>query len=81
MKDARNNQATEAQAYEALRIAQIAADLTDKPMKSSALSCAKDAAAFFDRGMFGYAHAWACESLRYSVGILHPDFARAKKGA
>jgi hypothetical protein len=80
MFNAYKNQATEPQAYEALRLAQIHAETTTKPMKSSAASCAKDAAEFFNQGRFGFAHEWALESLRYSVGILHPDFTKATQG-
>jgi hypothetical protein len=78
MRDARDNKATEAQAYDALRAAQIHAETTTKPMKSSAKSCAVDAEAFFNKGMFGYAHEWACESLKYSVGIFHADYERIR---
>lgn len=77
MFNAYKNTATETQAFEALRLAQINAETTAKPMKSSAESCAKDAEAFFNKGAFGFAHEWACESLRYSVGILHADYAKA----
>lgn len=78
MFNAYKNPATEAQAYEALRSAQINAETTTKPMKSSAEHCAKEAEAFFNRGMFPFAHEWACESLRYSVGVFHKDFVRAR---
>ena len=80
MFDATKNQATEPQAYEAMRLAQINAELTDKPMKSSAELCVKECEGFFNAGMFGYAHEWALESLRYSVGILHRDYAKALEG-
>jgi len=76
MNDARNNKATETQAYSALRIAQIHAETTTKPMKSSAVHCAQEAERFFNEGRFGFAHEWAKESLRYSVGVFHPDFAK-----
>ena len=80
MFNAYENRATEAQAYEALRLAQIEAERTTKPMKSSAEACAKDAAAFFDQGRFGFCHEWAVESLKYSVGILSPAYAKALEG-
>lgn len=81
MFDATKNTATETQAFEALRLAQIHAETTDKPMKSSAVVCVKDAERFFNEGRFGFAHEWACESLRYSVGILHPAFTRVVANA
>lgn len=77
MFDATKNPATEAQAYEALRMAQINAELTTKPMKSSAAHCAEEAEKFFNKCMFGYAHEWACESLKYSVGVFHPAYLKA----
>lgn len=78
MNDARDNKATETQAYEALRLAQIHAHKGQ--MASSARSCAVDAEAFFNKGMFGYAHEWARQSLRYSVGVFHDDFAKLGGG-
>lgn len=78
MNDARNNKATETEAYEALRLAQIEAERTTKPMKSSAVHCVGEAERFYNSGMFGYAHEWAKESLRYSVGVFHPFFAGSK---
>lgn len=80
MFNAYKNQATETQAYEAMRLAQINAERTTKPMKSSAEHCVKECEGFFNQGRFGFAHEWALESLRYSVGILHPDFAKAESG-
>ena len=77
MFNAYKNTANETQAFEALRLAQMHAETTTKPMKSSAASCAAEAEAFFNKGMFGFAHEWACESLRYSVGILHADYSKA----
>lgn len=70
------NTATETQAYEALRLAQIHAETTTKPMKSSAVECAANAERHFNEGKFGFAHEWACESLAYSVGMFHPDHAK-----
>jgi hypothetical protein len=79
MFDATMNTATETEAYETLRKAQIHAETTTKPMKSSAVHCAKEAEAYFNRGMFGFAHEWACESLKYSVGILHPEYEQVRR--
>lgn len=78
MKDARDNKATENQAYQVLRLAQIHAEATTLPMKTSAKHCAKEAEEFFNKGLFGYCHEWACESLKYSVGILYPEYIRAR---
>ena len=80
MFNAYKNQATEAQAYEAMRLAQIHAELTTKPMKSSAEHCVREAEGFFNAGRFGFCHEWALESLRYSVGILHEAFTKASQG-
>jgi hypothetical protein len=77
MFDATKNTATEAQAYEAMRQAQC--NEHKGAMRSSAKHCAEESARFFNAGMFGYAHEWACESLRYSVGILHPAYQAAVK--
>ena len=80
MFNAYKNQATEAQAYEAMRLAQMNAETTTKPMKSSAEHCVKECERFFNEGMFGFAHEWAVESLRYSVGVFHKDFNKALEG-
>ncbi len=41
---------------------------------SSAAMCAGMARKFIQESKPGFAHEWACESLRYSVGILSPVF-------
>lgn len=74
MFNAAKNTATETQAYEALRLAQIHAETTTKGGKSSALMCAKDAEKFFNEGRFGFCHEWAWQSLKHSVGMFHADF-------
>lgn len=81
MFDALKNTATEAQAYEAMRQAQMAAELTEKTGKSSAELCVKEAEAFFNKGMFGFCHEWAMESLRHSVGVFHPTYTKVAKHA
>lgn len=77
--DATKSRATLSQAYEALRLAQIHADVDGGVLRSSAVACVKDAEVFFSKGMYGFAHAWAVESLRYSVGVFHTSFARARQ--
>lgn len=46
-------------------------------MESSARLCLADAVRLADDGDLQYARARAIDSLRYSIGILHPDFDRA----
>ena len=46
-------------------------------MESSARLCLSDAVALFDQGDLKAARRRALASLRYSIGILHPDYARA----
>lgn len=67
---------TETQAYEALRLAQIHAERTTKPLKTSAASCVQDAERCFNAGDFACTLSRARESLRYSIGVFHPDFAK-----
>jgi hypothetical protein len=69
--DATKNKATEEQAYNALRLAQIHAELSSN---SSAEFCAKEAARFYNQEWFGFCHEWAKESLSHSVGIFHNDY-------
>lgn len=80
MKDARSNQATETQAYEALRLAQIHAEATKMAGKSSAVFCVEEARKFFNEGRTGFAHAWSVQSLAHSIGFFHPDMAKARDG-
>ncbi len=68
-----NAPVTEAQAYEAMRRAQVEADkATDHPMRpvhaASAHMRAVDSAACFNRGNFWGAANAAIDSLAYSVG-------------
>ncbi len=65
---------TQAVAFEILRTAQLEADRTDKPMKSSAALCVKDAEGLFDKGDYAGCRSAALNSLRYSVGILHSAY-------
>ena len=46
-------------------------------MESSARLCLADAIASYDHGAYGIARDWAVKSLRYSIGILAPDYKRA----
>jgi hypothetical protein len=48
-------------------------------MESSARLCLADAVHLQERGLLGYAHKRALASLAYSVGVLHPDYAKAAK--
>ena len=66
------NIVTEAQAYEAIRLAQLNAH--KGALASSAAVCAADAVACFNAGDFDFAYSRARESLRYSVGVFHPAY-------
>lgn len=66
---------TETQAYEAVRLAQL--NEHKGSMASSALLAAQDAAACFNRGDYRYALLRALDSLSYSVGRFHADYAKA----
>lgn len=46
-------------------------------MESSARLCLSDAVELLDKGDLPAAKRRALRSLEYSVGILHPDYARA----
>ena len=48
-------------------------------MESSARLCLADAISLRDAGDYEYAKKRAIASLAYSVGILHPDYAKAAK--
>lgn len=48
-------------------------------MVSSARLCLADAVKLADEGELGYARERAIQSLKYSVGVFHPDFAKASK--
>ena len=69
-----NAAATETQAYEALRLAQLNAHKGS--LASSAAMCVADALACFNAGDYAHAIVRARESLRYSVGVFHPDYAK-----
>lgn len=47
-------------------------------MESSARLCLADAISLYDKGDTEYAKKRALESLRYSIGILHPDYKKAE---
>lgn len=66
--------ATETQAYEALRVAQLNEHRGE--MASSAKLAAKDAEALFNKGEWDLAHARACDSLKYSLGIFASEYQR-----
>ena len=68
------NHITETQAYEAIRLAQLNAH--KGTLATSAASCAADAVACFNVGDYAHAFARARESLRYSVGVFHSDYAK-----
>lgn len=63
--------------YEAIRLAQIHAERTQKPMRSSALLRAQDAVVLYNAGEDAFALHAAVESLAYSVGVFHDDYKRA----
>jgi hypothetical protein len=46
-------------------------------MPGSAAKDLEDALNTFDKGMYDSAQMWAVSSLRYSVGIFHPDYQKA----
>jgi hypothetical protein len=66
---------TEAEAYEALRLAQL--HTHQGAMQSSAELCATDALACFNAGDYSHAHLRAVKSLAYSVGIFSPVYRAA----
>ncbi len=74
--DATLNIATREQAHAAVHVARGHAENTHKPMQSSAQACVGRAAEFLAEENYGFAHEWACMSLEYSVGIMHPDYIR-----
>lgn len=47
-------------------------------MESSARLCLADAISLYDNGDYQYAKNRALDSLRYSIGILHPDYKKAE---
>ena len=49
-------------------------------MESSARLSLSDANHLYDRGLLDYAKKRALESLKYSVGIFHPDYKKASEG-
>jgi hypothetical protein len=73
MSNMTTREVTEAEAYEALRLAQIHEH--EGPMPSSAKLAAQDAVAEFNIGSYRYAAERARTSLRYSVGVFHRDYA------
>lgn len=48
-------------------------------MEASARFCMAQAVASRDAGNYDAARMWALRSLKYSIGILHADYARASK--
>jgi hypothetical protein len=48
-------------------------------MESSARLCLRDAVNLQERGLLEDAKSRALKSLKYSVGIYHPDYQRAAK--
>ena len=69
-----DQQITEDQAHRAIICALTHMRDPDVAMRSSAILCCDDARANFARRDFTAAYRRAVDSLRYSVGILHPDF-------
>lgn len=57
-------------AEEAIRIASKHAEECDK----RALMCLYAAESFMKKDMYDQAFGWAVESLRCSIGVLHPEF-------
>lgn len=49
-------------------------------MESSARLCLADAIVLYDHACYDDAHERALKSLKYSVGILHPDYQLAMGG-
>jgi hypothetical protein len=74
-RDYMNAPPTEAEAYEALRLAQL--HTRQGAMQSSAELCAADALECFNAGDYGHAHERAVKSLAYSVGIFSPVYKAA----
>lgn len=65
-------------ALEVTEIVELAAEhVLEGRMASSASLCLDDAIANLTRGNVEGARKRAIDSLRYSVGICHPDYARA----
>jgi hypothetical protein len=61
----------------AMQLIQLAAEHADSAsMASSAHLCLDDARSLMARGDYQNAKRRATDSLRYSLGILHPDFPR-----
>jgi hypothetical protein len=50
-------------------------------MDSSARLCLNAAIAAKDDGSYTFAKIWARKSIKYSVGIMHPDYIKATKDA
>jgi hypothetical protein len=63
---------TQETAYEALRLAQLNED--KGVLATSAKSAAEDAAKLFNKGDYLYCVGRAQDSLRYSVGVFHPEY-------
>jgi hypothetical protein len=51
----------------------------EAPMQSSAELCLSDAVKLYDNGALDRAKDRAIKSLAYTVGISHPDYARASR--
>ena len=47
--------------------------------EASAKLCLDVAVSLYAQGMYGYARARALKSLQHSVGVFHPDYAKACK--
>lgn len=50
-------------------------------MESSARVCLADAIEMLNVGRLDRAEARALDSLKYSVGVFHPDYQKAARGA
>lgn len=58
-------------------IAIAEAHVKEGNMETSAKSCLEDAKRHAKEGNGPFAIRWAIWSLKYSVGVFHPDYARA----
>ncbi len=84
MNNAAKTEASEYNAYEAIRAADLAIEKARRPfsadkasMLSSAALARDDAQALFNKGDYKYARLRALDSLSYSVGVFSPIYQTA----
>ena len=65
--------------HEVIIVARKHAVYTESPMNSSALHCLSEAIRQYDDGFYDSARYWAVKSVRYSIGIEHPDYIRVNR--